>query len=144
MVFEKIRKFVGLGKDPLSLRGLEQFTEAQQERILNRITTKEADILDRKAEEVIRKRTERLERGSGLGAKKKLGLKEKLKQIKDFRERNLRNQAARTKKFEDNEKAFREGRLAVKPVGPTPSDPTKTAKLNVKPIQLKAPPKTLL
>ncbi len=146
MVFESIRKFIGGRRDPFDPRGLEQFTDIQQERILNRIATKEADILDRKAERLADQRIEKLERRSGLGERRsigKLGLKEKLGQIKRFREGNLKRQAERSKKFEDNEKDFREGRLSVKPVGPKVSDPTQTPRIKVKPINLRAPSKSI-
>lgn len=145
MVFGNIGKFFRK-KDPLSTRGLEEFTGPEQERILNRIATKESELRNRRAEDVAESRIRALEKKSGIRGPSIAGAKGTLKSFREHRLRNLARRAERQKKFEDNEKAFREGKLAVKPVGHqsnikrmTPQEAINKSKLNIQPVKLKAP-----
>lgn len=135
MVLDKIKNMISSNKES---KELEQFTARQRERIFDKISRKEDSILRAREEKFVDERIQRLE--------KKLGLNDgpQLSGRKKFREQrlaNLERQKERTKKFFENEKKFREGKLAIKPVGPKPKVLQKKldSKLKLKEIKLRAP-----
>jgi len=160
MVFEKLRAKFSLKKDVTSVKGLEKFSEVEQERILNILGTKEAELLRRKADIEIGARTRRLEQQLGLGEKKKkVGLRERSKGIREFRQKNLARRAERLKEFQKKDvlgQKLREKasnakfnqKLEIKPFQLTnrPGGPTSQIKPfqpTVKSVNLKAPEKKL-
>jgi len=141
MVLDKIKNLISSRRDIFDPRGLEQFTPKQQERILSKIGAKEAELLERKADAITARRIAQLEKKAGLREPRRPGEKSSLQKFKEFRQGNLRRQAERNRRFKENERLFREGKLGVKPVGPTPVEQKKKMdeKLKVKEIKLKAP-----
>jgi len=114
--------------------GLGKFSGPEQERILQTIANKEADILRRQADRIIEQRVERLEKKAGLNKKVGSGgIKDRLARVKEFRQRNLARRAANLAKTKKTEELFRAGKLNVKPVGQ--NQPAK--KLDIKPFELK-------
>ncbi len=130
MVFKKL--FAKFKREETA--GLGKFSGSEQERILQAIANKEADILRKQADLIIDERVERLERKAGLNKKKgSSGIKDRLSRIKEFRQRNLARRAANLAKTKKTEELFRAGKLNVKPVGT--NQPSK--KLDIKPFELK-------
>ena len=124
---------------PDSNRELSKFSQSEQERILNTIGTKEADLLRRKADLLIEKRAEKIEKKLGLNKNNQTKGQSKLQGIKDFRTKNLERRAKNLETMAKREQLFRSGQLAVKPVGQA----TTPKKIIPRQINLKAPPSGL-
>lgn len=135
MVFEKLKDMITSGKERKSL---EQFTPQQKQRIFERISSKEDELVRQAEDRFVSDRLLRLE--DKLGLSQPPGLSGR-KKFREMRLANMERQKERTKKFKDNERLFREGKLGVKPVGPSPKklQSKLNTKLKVKPLRLKAP-----
>ncbi len=154
MVLERIKKAFGIkgkDRDPFSTKGLEQFSPSEQERILGKIGSKEAELLKRRADVLAEQRIRELERRLGIKEpKESKSVRERLQSVKEFRQRNLKRRAERMKEFNENERLFREGKLKVKPVGNVQAAAQRRSemkngkkRLDVKPVQLKSPSRGL-
>lgn len=136
MVFNKIKDMISSNKES---KELSQFTARQRERIFDKISRKEEDLLRKREDNFIDERIRRIEG--------KMGISEVVQSSgrKRFREQrlaNLERQKKRTKDFFQKEQDFRDGKLEVRPVGPKPKKLEKkmNTKLNVKEIKLRSPP----
>lgn len=136
MVFDKIKEIFNSRRDTHDLR---QFTPQQKQRIFDKIAHKEREIVSDAEERFMDRRMQRIE--------SKLGIFEpqEISGVKKFRQQrlnNLANQTKRNAEFKQKEKDFREGKLAIKPVGPRPAKLENKAntKLKVRPLRLRAPP----
>ena len=135
MVFKKLKDMISSGNERKSL---EQFTPQQKQRIFERISRKEDELVKQAEDRFVDERILRLESKLGLSQQPQLSGRKK---FREMRLANMERQKERTKKFEDNERLFREGKLKVKPVGPAPKklENKLNSKLKVKPLKLKAP-----
>lgn len=136
-IFDKIK---GARKDP-ALKGLDKFTPAQQERILNKIGAKEAELMDKKADRIVEDRVRRIEQRLGLSNQQQKGsnLASKLSSLKEYRQKNLARRESNLKRTQEIERKFKNGELKVKPVGQNAQQPRPELG-SIKSVKLKAPP----
>lgn len=166
MVFKDFLKRITKKRDVLDPKGLEKFSPGEQEKILNRLSTKQAEIERVKADEEFERRATILDRRAGIRKGKSRGrgsfrekgrsVSEKFKSIKEFREKNLKRRAMNLEKQAKLETRLGIGipkkagkKLEVKPftLNPTQTSPKLSLKgstsLGKAKTILKSPPLTL-
>lgn len=104
MAIKDFLKRITKPRDAFDTKGLEKFSSTEQERILNRLGDRQAQISKQKAEEETQKRIALIERQAGIKRDTKgegKSFRERVAGIKKFRERNLERRAMNLKKQAD-------------------------------------------
>lgn len=153
MVFDGLKNmFKPRNVDVFDTKGLEGFTDVQKKRIIDKIRSKEIQLMDNKADALADKRITILERKFGIKPSKELA---KSKNFKEVRLANIEKKVERESVFRKSDKPVSDPKFMVKDLPIQLSTPqvkvldkvleTKPEKRRtIKEVKLKAPPTSLL